>query len=139
MNERPGRENENRGARPLVLYQDRCRFCRAAARLVTRLDPGKRIAILPFDDPEAARSVVFLTEEELQSSWHLIEPDGTRMTKGDAGVALLEHLDATRRLGRALRTLHLVWLVGAIDALVSRLRPRASGLVADEPGPRRLP
>lgn len=96
--------------------------------------------IAPFDAPEVARHVVFLTEEELQGSWRLVEPDGTKRIKGRAAVSLLYHLDATRYLGRILAFLRLHPVVGAIDAAISRARPLLSRLVKDDrPALKRVP
>jgi predicted DCC family thiol-disulfide oxidoreductase YuxK len=125
--------------RPVVLYQDRCRFCRGAARLVSRLDRTEGLALLPYDDPEAAEFVVFLERGRIEESWQLIEVDGRRLTHGDALVRLLELLPATRWLGRALRAGRLTWLATALDRVISKARPFASRFVPDRPGPRRWP
>jgi predicted DCC family thiol-disulfide oxidoreductase YuxK len=126
-------------ARPVVLYQDRCRFCRGAARLVARLDSRAAVALLPYDDPEAAEFVVFLERGRIEESWQLIEPDGTRLTHGDAFVRLLEVLGRTRWLGRAMRAARLTRLAGVIDRVISKARPFAGRFVPDGPGPRRWP
>lgn len=125
--------------RPVVLYQDRCRFCRGAARLVARLDTKKALALLPYDDPSAAEFVVFLERGRIEDSWQLVEPDGRRLTHGDALVRLLEILPATRWLGRVLRVGRLTWLATVVDWVISKSRPYASHLVPDRPGPRRWP
>ena len=80
-----------------------------------------------------------MTENEVEHSWRLIEPDGRRLTKGEAGIALLEHLDATRWLGRALRVLKLTPVVGVLDWVVSNMRPYLSRLVKEGPPFRRPP
>ncbi|MDQ4023875.1 MAG: hypothetical protein M3217_00065 [Actinomycetota bacterium] len=103
------------------------------------MDRDGNLAILPFDDPEAARFVVFLTEEQVRYSWQLVECDGTRLTKGEAAVRLMELLKPTRWLGRVCRPRPLTWLVGVIDHLVSMARPHLSHLVPKGPGPRRWP
>jgi hypothetical protein len=103
------------------------------------MDVDDRLAMLPFDDPEAARFVVFLTEEQLKFSWQLIERDGTRLTKGPAAVRLMQHLRPTRWLGRCCRPRALTWLVGLIDHVISVSRPRLSRFVPKGPGPRRWP
>jgi predicted DCC family thiol-disulfide oxidoreductase YuxK len=126
-------------ARPVVLYQDRCRFCRAAARLVARLDKRQRLALLPYDDPDAAQFVVFLERGRIEESWQLIEPDGRRLTHGDALVRLLQVLLPTRRLGRVLHAPWLVRLATIVDRLISKARPFLSRFVPDRPGPRRWP
>lgn len=125
--------------RPVVLYQDRCRFCRGAARLVDRLDRDGNVALLPYDDPAAAGFVVFLERGRIEESWQLIEPDGRRLTHGDALMRLLELIRPTRRLGRALRAARLTRLATAVDRLISRSRPYAARVVPDRPGPRRWP
>jgi len=103
------------------------------------MDTEERLAILPFDDPNAAPFVVFLTEDQVRYSWQLIECDGTRLTKGEAAVRLMEHLKPLRWLGKLCRPRPLTWLVGAIDHLISVSRPKLSHLVPKGPGPRRWP
>ena len=41
-------------ARPLLMFDGRCPFCRAAARLVASIDRGGRLALLSRDDDAAA-------------------------------------------------------------------------------------
>ncbi|MFN2588556.1 MAG: hypothetical protein ABR613_10630 [Actinomycetota bacterium] len=103
------------------------------------MDGDGCLAILAFDDPEAARFVVFLTEEQVRHSWQLIECDGTRLVKGEAAVRLMELLKPTRWIGRLCRPRPLTWLVGAVDHLVALARPALSRLVPKRPGPRRWP
>ena len=103
------------------------------------MDKEENLAILPFDDPNAAQFVVFLTEDQVRYSWQLIECDGTRLTKGRAAVRLMEYLKPTRWLGRACRPRPLTALVGWIDHLISISRPKLSHLVPKGPGPRRWP
>lgn len=103
------------------------------------MDKGENLAILPFDDPNAAQFVVFLTEEQLKYSWQLIECDGTRLTKGAAAVRLMQLLHPLRWLGRLCGPRPLTKLVGAIDHLISLSRPRLSKIVPKGPGPRRWP
>lgn len=103
------------------------------------MDRDGNLAILPFDDPNAARFVVFLTEDQVKFSWQLIECDGTRLTKGPAAVRLLELLKPTRWLGRLCRPRLLTKLVGAIDHLISIGRPQLSKIVPKGAGPRRWP
>ena len=125
--------------RPLLLYEDRCPFCRAAARLVARLDKGQRLSILPFDAPESAEHLVFLTEEQVRSSWQLIESDGRRLIKGHALVRLLSLLPSFAWLGKLLSVLRLQRLAALIDRAISKARPFLSRFVGDSPGPRRPP
>lgn len=103
------------------------------------MDKEGALAILPFDDPNAASFVVFLTEEQLKFSWQLIECDGTRLTKGAAAVRLMQLLRRTRWLGRLCRPRPLTRLVGWVDHLISINRPRLSRVVPKGDGPRRWP
>jgi hypothetical protein len=103
------------------------------------MDKDGALAILPFDDANAAPFVVFLTEEQVKFSWQLIECDGTRLTKGAAAVRLMELLKPTRWLGRLCRPRPVTRLVGWVDHLISVSRPRLSHIVPKGPGPRRWP
>lgn len=103
------------------------------------MDKDEALAILPFDDPNAARFVVFLTEEQLKYSWQLIECGGARFTKGPAAVRLMQLLKPLRWLGRLCRPKPLTWLVGVIDNAISLSRPQLSKVVPKGPGPRRWP
>lgn len=123
---------EHRPARPLLLYESNCPFCRRMAALVARLDRDEQIAMIPYDHPDVARFVVFLTEDQVRDSWRLYLPDGRRMTKGQAGTTLLELLGPTRLVGRALRRLRLEWLVGLVDKAVSRMRPLLSRIMSKD-------
>ncbi|MFN2526186.1 MAG: hypothetical protein ABR505_07975 [Actinomycetota bacterium] len=80
-----------------------------------------------------------IPKTDFDRSWQFILPDGTRLMFGRASVALLEHLPTTRPLGKIIRTLHLYWLVGAINKVFSWLRPHLGRFVADSPGPHRWP
>lgn len=95
---------------------------------------------MPFDAPEAARFVVFLTEEELHKSWRFVQRDGNALIKGHAAVALLTELDVTRPLGRLLGLLRLQAVVGILYLAISRSRPLLSRLVRKRrPALKRLP
>jgi predicted DCC family thiol-disulfide oxidoreductase YuxK len=122
-----------------MLYDSQCRFCRATARLIARVDRSGELAILGFDDPEAARFVRHIPKTELEASWQLLLPTGERLTLGPAGVAAMEHIKVTRPLGKAMRALRLEGLATGINVLVRRNRHRLGRLVSDRPGPRRPP
>ena len=125
--------------RPVVLYKGTCPFCRATARLLERMDGHERLAFLPFEDADAHRFLDPIPEAERDASWHMIKPDGTRLSAGDATVELLLHLDRLRGVGRIVRTLHLTWAVGIFYWVVSRLRGQLSRFLPGTPGPRRFP
>jgi spore maturation protein SpmB len=61
------------------------------------------------------------------------------MTHGEAGIALLETLDLTRWLGKGLRVLRMSRLVGAIDWVISVMRPVLSRFVKETTPVRRPP
>ena len=138
-NLRPMESNDRRlPRRPLLLYEGECPFCRAAARLVARIDRRQELALLPFDDPEAA-GYSGGEDSEFRKHWHLIEPDGRDLIRGDAGVALLEHLAPLRKAGSLLRRFGLTPLVAAIDLVLDAARPYLSRVTPDGPAPRRPP
>jgi predicted DCC family thiol-disulfide oxidoreductase YuxK len=125
--------------RPVILYKGTCPFCRATARLLERMDSHERLGFLPFEDADAQRFLDPIPEIEREASWHMIKPDGTRLSAGDATVELMFHIDRFRWLGRIVRTLHLTWAVGLFYWVVSRLRGQLSRFLPGTPGPRRFP
>jgi predicted DCC family thiol-disulfide oxidoreductase YuxK len=125
--------------RPLLLFDGGCPFCRAAARLVARLDRGERLAILDRDDAAAAPYVARIPDQDVQASWQLIEPTGVRLMHGPAGIRLLEYLPATAWFGRALRRLRLTSAVTAVNRLLGRIRKPLGRFFPDQRRPRRWP
>jgi predicted DCC family thiol-disulfide oxidoreductase YuxK len=125
--------------RPLLLFDGGCPFCRAAARLVARLDRGQRLAMLDRDDDAAAPYVARLPQRDVQEAWQLIEPTGVRLMHGPAAIRLLEYLPETRWLGRALRRLQLTFLVTTVNRLLGRIRKPLALFYPDQRRPRRWP
>jgi predicted DCC family thiol-disulfide oxidoreductase YuxK len=125
--------------RPLLLFDGGCPFCRAAARLVARLDRGGRLAMLDRDDDAAAPYVARIPERHVQASWQLIEPTGVRMMHGPAGIRLLEYLPRTRWLAWVLRNLRLTACVTAVNRVLGRIRKPLARYFPDQRRPRRWP
>lgn len=125
--------------RPLILYKGTCPFCRAAARLIARLDRHERFALLPFDDADAALFLAPYPEDEREESWHMFTPSGDHLMKGEATLALMAELGGLRWLARALRSLRLNWLVAGFYWAISRSRGKLSRFMSGEPGPRCFP
>jgi predicted DCC family thiol-disulfide oxidoreductase YuxK len=108
------------------MFDGGCPFCRAAARLVARLDRKERLALLSRDDEAAAPYSSRIPEDQIAESWQLIEPTGVRLMHGPAGIRLLEYIPATRWLGWVLRRLRLTPFVTAVNRLLGRIiRPLA--------------
>jgi predicted DCC family thiol-disulfide oxidoreductase YuxK len=119
--------------RPTLLYDGRCRVCRFAARAVVRLDRSRTLAVVPFEDGQAAPLLEAIPAGERLTSWHLLLPDGRRASRGRGVIELLSLLPATRRIAPALR----VFPLEAIYRLVAQNRHRLSRFVPDGPAPRR--
>ena len=115
-------------ARPVVLYDGDCRFCRFAARLVERLDRRRRLAFLPLDDPAAEPFLAGVSPHERFDSMRLAEPDGRLLAAGDALAELIAHLGAP-----GLRFLRRGY------EIVARRRGLLGRIVPDGDGPRRFP
>ena len=125
--------------RPLLMFDGGCPFCRAAARLVERLDRGERLALLSRDDEAATPYAAHIPAHQVSQSWQLIEPTGVRLMHGPAGIRLLEHIPATRWLGRLLRTLRLTPLLTAVNRLLGRIRKPLARFFPNPRLPRRWP
>ena len=71
-----------------VLYDADCGFCRSSLALILAWDRQRRLRPLALQDPEAERLLADLSPEDRMASWHLVSPDGTVRSAGDALEAL---------------------------------------------------
>lgn len=59
-----------------VLYDDECPLCTFQMRVLTWLDWGGQLSLIPLSQAEAARLAPQLTREQLQEAIHCIARDG---------------------------------------------------------------
>jgi predicted DCC family thiol-disulfide oxidoreductase YuxK len=118
-------------ARPVLLYDGACRFCRFAARAIVRLDRGERLALLPFDDKAAGTLLERVPEGERTRSIHLVDSGGSARSGGDALAAMID------RLG--LLPHRVSGLVARLYKPVARRRSELGPRVPDGEAPRRYP
>jgi predicted DCC family thiol-disulfide oxidoreductase YuxK len=122
--------------RPVLLYDDGCRLCRFAARLVASVDRRGRVALLPLADEAAEPLVSTLPENERFGSWHLVRPGGRVSSRGAAGTDLLATL-GHERVAWAARSAEP--LAERAYALVAGHRDKLGRFVPNGPAPRRFP
>jgi predicted DCC family thiol-disulfide oxidoreductase YuxK len=77
-------------ARPVLLYDDDCGFCRWSAARVGRRDRRHRLDIAPIQASEGLLSPV--PPEERLAAMHVVEPDGRVWTGGAALTRLADLL-----------------------------------------------
>ena len=120
--------------RPILLYDDGCRFCRACAHVIGRWDRAGRVDILPWSDPQAVGWLAGLAPALRDRSMHLRDPDGRLHSRGDSFVMLLARLPGGGPIAAGARRLpFLRWaLVRGYD-LVARNRSWLSRLTPDTP------
>jgi predicted DCC family thiol-disulfide oxidoreductase YuxK len=78
----------------LVLYDSDCGFCMWLLAALLRWDRGGRLRPAPLRGAEADEQLADLDEAERMASWHLVSPDGSRSSGGEAIPALLRLLPA---------------------------------------------
>ena len=125
--------------RPLLLYDGACRFCRASARFVAKLDGDRRLAFLPMHDERAEPYVSLVPDSDRFKSFHVIEPAGRTSSRGSGVISALSIVRSTALLGRALRVLRASWFMDLLYAGVARSRGFLGRFVRDVPGPIRWP
>ncbi len=86
---------------PVLLYDDHCKFCRASAALVQAWDREQRLDFLPLSDPLAASLLAPMAEDERMQSIHVVQPDGSITSAGDAFLSLCALLPAASWLANA--------------------------------------
>jgi predicted DCC family thiol-disulfide oxidoreductase YuxK len=70
--------------RPVLFYDQDCRFCRASAQAVAFLDRDRRFAMLPFSDPLADDLLTPVAPDDRPNSIHVAQPDGWVVSGGEA-------------------------------------------------------
>jgi predicted DCC family thiol-disulfide oxidoreductase YuxK len=78
----------------VVIFDGKCRFCRAQVVRLARWDRRKRLAFLSLHDPRVHQRYPDLSHEQLMEQMYVIESTGRR----HAGAAAFRYL--TRRLPR---------------------------------------
>jgi predicted DCC family thiol-disulfide oxidoreductase YuxK len=126
--------------RPVLLYDGDCRFCRFMARGIEALDRHHGFGFLPFDDELASNLLAPLPGDEWEHSMHLVFPDGSIVSAGDALAELSQVLPLGGVLTAAAHDHRRVrgafhWGYG----LVADRRGQLSSLVPDVRGPLRRP
>lgn len=81
-----------RPAHPVLLYDDHCKFCRASAVLVETWDRAERLDFLPLSDQLAEKLLAPMSEAQRLGSIHVVQPDGTVTSAGDALLAAFAEL-----------------------------------------------
>jgi predicted DCC family thiol-disulfide oxidoreductase YuxK len=81
-----------------IVYDRDCGFCRWSLRKVLAWDRRDQLTPLALQDADAERLLASIPERERFESWHLIEPDGSVYSAGDAVAPLLRLLPGGRPL-----------------------------------------
>lgn len=115
----------------LVLYDGECGLCKWLLAWLLRCDREGRLRPLALQRPEAGVLLAELDPAERMASWHLVSPDGTRVSAGAALPSLLVLLPAGRLpaavLGRFPRLTNAGYRWVATHRVgISRFVPRRS-------------
>lgn len=103
--------------RLLLIYDGDCSYCRTFARTLQWLDRRDRIAILPYDAPEAQRLLRAQFDEEIGFTLYLFTPERV-LWAGSAARGAVQALGLPRPLG---------WLAFVLYPAVVRAVSRLSG------------
>ena len=92
-------------ARPTILYDADCGFCRWSLAQILALDRHERLRIAPLDGPEAAAALPGLTSAQRATAARLVMPDGTVHSGGAVVAPLAAVLGGGARVVAVLRAL----------------------------------
>jgi predicted DCC family thiol-disulfide oxidoreductase YuxK len=79
-----------------VLYDGDCGFCKWLLAGLLRFDGARRLRPLALQRPEAGALLADLDPVERMESMHLVAPEGTRTSAGEALPSLLRQLRGGR-------------------------------------------
>jgi predicted DCC family thiol-disulfide oxidoreductase YuxK len=126
--------------RPVLFYDQDCRFCRASARAIAAIDRGRQFAMLPFADPLADEMLASVPPSDRDRSIHVARPDGWVVSAGDALIELTRALPCGDRIAdSAWRNERLRGLFGWGYKLVADRRGTLSRFVPNYAPPIRRP
>lgn len=78
--------------RATVLYDDDCGFCKRLLSKLLAWDRGRRLRPVALQEPEADLLLEDMPQGRRMESWHLVAPDGTVRSGGEALAPLLRML-----------------------------------------------
>ena len=80
--------------RPTILYDGDCGFCRWSAEKLRRWDRERRLAFATIQGETGRRLLGDMAPADRLASWHVVMPDGTRLSGGAALPPVLDRLPA---------------------------------------------
>jgi predicted DCC family thiol-disulfide oxidoreductase YuxK len=116
-------------AKPIVLYDGECAFCRACIAWARRRDSRGQFAFLPYQEADET-----LIDAELrrrcERAVHVLLPSGEAVAAGRAVLFVLERLPKWRWV-RLLRYPPFLWAVELGYRTAAFLRPTLSRFIHD--------
>lgn len=85
-----------------VLYDADCGFCKRTLRRLLDRDKGQRLRSVPIQSAEGDTLLAGIDPDRRLSSWHLVAPDGSVHSGGDALIVVLGLLPRGARLSSLL-------------------------------------
>ena len=134
--------------RSVVLYDADCGLCRWGLAKILSFDRRNRLRPVALQDPEADRLVPGMDAVRKWASWHLVDPEGSIRSAGDAVAPLLHMIPGGRPLAALSSTFprftdrlyrwiadHRDGLGRLLGARACSVRTRARQPPPDRPGP----
>src|SRR4051812_27762119 len=93
-------------SRPVVLYDEDCRFCRFVATILARLDHDNVMALLPFCDPRAVELTQSVDLSLRFQALHVVTRDDVK-SAGDAVLLIATNLPRFARFASFVSRSHV--------------------------------
>lgn len=117
--------------RPVGVFDGECRFCRAQAQRIRRLDRRGAFEFLARQDPAAVQRFPRLAEGDLSSGLRLVEPGGEVHVGADAVYRIARRIPVWRWAAWLYRVPILHRLLRGAYAVVAANRYRFAGRCED--------
>lgn len=111
-------------ARPVLLYDGNCAFCRAWVERIRRWDRRNRIELRPASERSLLPDLPGLSDQAVDAAMHLVLPDGRVYRGGRAIPELLRRLPGGGIPSLLFRVPGVPWLAGLGYDWVARRRHR---------------
>ena len=111
----------------VLLYDADCGFCRWSLDKLLARDRDRRIRPVPLQSVEADTLLPGMDREKKMASWHLVTPDGTVYSAGDAIAPMMALFPGGKPMAAAAKLAPP--LTGVAYRLVARNRTRFGRLL----------
>ena len=111
-------------AKPLLVYDGDCRFCRKWITMLQSWDSAGRLRFVPFQDAAEVARLPFVPRAALEKAMHLVSPDDAVFAGAAAMPPILRLLPGGLLVRWVFAVPGVPWMASKVYGVVARNRHR---------------